>query len=247
MELEFGYLLRCFFQYCVMAGWSALCAWCRTQEEQRRRDWRLCAWFSTVMLCGSCFGADLWAARMTQLDSAFNGNDLFLNRNNVQGMALLAVALSLRVVFTVTYAIEFLCLSKAKLMVLDRMSDFALPQEGGVLRRWVVGGSVVTAVVVLGNAAGLAANVAAAVHYQRAADSASTSSAFFAANNTRADIEYFATSQSEVQRAGPTVSVQLFCCRGAAVHCRSRSNVRSPYPRHYDPIRSPGNRRCACY
>jgi hypothetical protein len=71
-----------------MAGGSALCAWCRTQEEQRRRDWRLCAWFSTVMLCGSCFGADLWAARMTQLDSAFNGNDLFLNRNNVQGMAL---------------------------------------------------------------------------------------------------------------------------------------------------------------
>jgi hypothetical protein len=66
----------------------------------------------------------------------------------------------------VTYAIEFLCLSVAKLMVLDRMTDFAC-QGDGMSRRWVVGGRVVMAAVVAGQCGGLGGNVAAAVYFER--------------------------------------------------------------------------------
>ncbi len=127
-----------------------------------------------------------WAARMTNLENVFNGDDLFSNGNRAQGTALFAVASSWQALFTVTYAIEFLCLSTAKLMVLDRMSDFAPPREDGLRGRRVLGGRVVMAVVVLGNAVGLAYSAAAAVHDQRAAEAASTSSELFSANNTQA-------------------------------------------------------------
>jgi hypothetical protein len=83
--------------------------------------------------------------------------------------------------FLVTYAIEFMCLSAALLMVLDRMSVFAAPD---MPRRWALAGRVVMAAVVLGNAVGLAANAAAAVYYQSAAQATSTSSAAYAANKT---------------------------------------------------------------
>jgi hypothetical protein len=49
--------------------------WRRMQEEDRRRVWLLYGWFSGLVLCGSCFGAVSWAARMTQLVSILNAND----------------------------------------------------------------------------------------------------------------------------------------------------------------------------
>jgi hypothetical protein len=85
-------------------------------------------------------------------------------------------------VFNVTYAIEFMCLSAANLVVLDRMSDFAAGQDEVTRKRWAAAARAVMAVVVLGNAVGLADNVAAAVHVQSAAEAAGSSSVFFAAN-----------------------------------------------------------------
>ena len=85
-------------------------------------------WFSALMLCGSCVGVVTWAARMMTLVYFFHGNDSISNRNFVQGFSSVARTRSWRAVFSVTYAIEFLCLTTAKLMVLDRMSDFAAPQ-----------------------------------------------------------------------------------------------------------------------
>ena len=66
--------------------------------------------------------------------------------------------------FVVVCAVEFLCLSAAKLMVLDRMMQFAMPKGDGVSRRWVVGGRVVMSAVVAGNVVRLGGNVATAVY-----------------------------------------------------------------------------------
>ena len=104
-----------------------------------------------------------------------------------------------------------MCLSAAKLMVLDRMSMFAAPEGTGIRRRWVKAGRIVMAVVVLGNAVGLAANIATAVHAQRAADAASTASALFAANSTQLARESVSLSQTELQLAGSIAAVQSFC------------------------------------
>jgi len=87
----------------------------------------------------------------------------------LKSASLLALGYSWRAAFLVTYAVEFLCLSAAKLMVLDRMSVFAAPQGARLQKRWAAAGRVVMAAVVLGNAVGLAANAAAAVHYHKAA------------------------------------------------------------------------------
>ncbi len=178
------------------------------EEEDRGRVWRLYGWFSGLMACGSCFGAAAWTARMICLEIYFKGN---VSPDPVQMTSLVALAYNWQAFFLVTYAIVFLCLSTAKLMVLDRMSVFAAPQSTRLQKRVAVAGRVVMAVVVLGNAVGLAANVRAAVHYQKAAEAMSTASAYLASNNTEYFDNFYTLSREEVQRGGSAVSVQSFC------------------------------------
>ena len=185
--------------------------WWRMDEEGRRRVWSLYGWFCGLMVCGSCFGAVTWAARMMQDENGINAQDALSRRDFVQGDSLVALSYSWAAVFLVMYAIEFMCLSAARLMVLDRMSDFAAGQDEVTRKRWAAGGRMVMAVVVLGNAVGLAANVAAAVHAQRAAEAASTASALFAANSTQLARESVSLSQTELQLSLSIAAVQSFC------------------------------------
>jgi hypothetical protein len=195
--------------------------WWRMSKEDQRRVWCLYGWFCGLMLCGSCFGAVTWAARMMHLDNSFKGNDAFRRANSAgsldgsSGAVLFAQAYSWSAVFLPSYAFEFMCLSAAKLMVLDRMSDFAMGQnwqDEGMRKRWAAGGRIVMTVVVLGNAVGLSANIAAAVHAQRAAEAASTASVFYATNRTREARQYFNNiSQTEIALVNSIVSVQSFC------------------------------------
>jgi hypothetical protein len=185
--------------------------WWRMDEEGRRRVWSLYGRFCGLMVCGSCFGAVTWAARMMQLENGFNAQDAFTRRDFVQEMSLGALSFSWGAVYLVTYAIEFLCLSAAKLMVLDRMSVYAAGQDEGSRKRWTAAARAVMAVVVLGNAVGLAANIAAAVHVQRAAEASSTASALFAANSTQLARESSSLANTEVQLASSIAAVQSLC------------------------------------
>jgi hypothetical protein len=188
-----------------------LLLWLRMPLEGRRRVWPLYGRFCALMLCGSCFGAVTWAARMIQLVDNFKGNDAGSRRDRVQLLSSFARSYSWGAVFQVMYAIEFMCLSAAKLMVLDRMSDFAAGQDEVTRKRWAAGGRMVMAVVVLGNAVGLAANVAAAVHGQSAADASGTAAALLAANSTQNVQEYSSFIRTEVQLSISIASVQQFC------------------------------------
>ncbi len=178
------------------------------EEEDRGRVWRLYGWVSGLMACGSCVGAVAWAARMMQLVSSFKANP---STDVVKQSTLFALSFSWRAAFTVTYAVEFLCMSAAKLMVLDRMSVFVAPQGTRMLKRWVAAGRGVMAVVVLGNAVGLAANIAAAVHYQKASEAEYSASAYYAASNIYDGKNSSLVSQREARRAGSILSVQSFC------------------------------------
>jgi hypothetical protein len=172
--------------------------WWRMEEEDRGRVWRLYGWFTALMACGSCVGAVTWAAMMMQLTNSFKANTS-PTPSLTQLTSYVALAYSWYAAFTVTYAIEFMCLSAAKLMVLDRLSVFAAPQGTRLQTRWAAAGRVVMAAVVLGNAVGLAANAAAAVHFQKAAQASGTSSAYYAANNTKDGFSFFLLGQQEVQ------------------------------------------------
>jgi hypothetical protein len=131
--------------------------------------------------------------------------------NDVERTFFIGICYGWHAVVFVAYAIEFLCLSAAKLMVLDRMSDFAAGQDDRMRKRWAAGGRVVMAVVVLGNAVGLAANVAAAVHAAKAAGAASAASAAFSNNNTDSGDSFRSLSRMELQIYISINSVQLFC------------------------------------
>ncbi len=178
------------------------------EEEDRRRMWRLYGWFTALIACGSCVGAVTWAAYMLLHVNGFNANTS--PKTQAQMTSLLALAVSWRAAFTVTYAIEFLCLSAAKLMVVDRMSVFAAPEGARLQKLWAVAGRVVMAAVVLGNAVGLAANAAAAVYYQNAAEAASAASAYHAANNTKDGDRFGSIFRELVIRGGSVKSVQSF-------------------------------------
>jgi hypothetical protein len=185
--------------------------WRKMDEEGRQRVWRLYGLFCGLMVCGSCIGAVTWAARMMDRVNRFNGQDAVSRGDMVQGTSLLARSYSWRTAFFVIYAIEFMCLSAARLMVLDRMSDFAMGHDEGTRKRWAAGGRMVMAVVVLGNAVGLAANIAAAVHGQKAAEAASTASALFAANSTQLARESVSLSNTELELSSSISAVQSFC------------------------------------
>jgi hypothetical protein len=147
---------------------------------------------------------------MMFLVNDFKAHDSGTISDKFQHTTISALALSWLPTYLLTYAVEFLCLSAAKLMVLDRMSVFAAPQGTRLQKRWAAAGRVVMAAVVLGNAVGLAANAAAAVHYHKAAQAAGTSSAAYAANNTKDGVSSFTLSQQELQLAGSISSVQRF-------------------------------------
>ncbi len=178
------------------------------EEEDRGRVWRLYGWYSALMACSSCVGAVTWSARMMFFENNFKGN---VSSDRVQKASLLALACSWRAAFNVAYDIEFLCLSAAILMVLDRMSAFAAPQGSRLHKRWAAAGRIVMAVVVLGNAVGLAASAPGTVHIQNAAEALSTASAYYTANNTKDGDDFFSLSEEELQRGDSIVSVQLFC------------------------------------
>ena len=176
--------------------------------------WRLYGWYCALMTCGSCVGAVAWAATMMSRVNGFKANEASTRVERVERASLLVAVDSWQCVFPVTYAVEFLCLSAAKLMVLDRMSVFAAPQAEGsaAQKRWTAAGRVVMAAVVLCNAVGLAANAASAVHYQSAAAASSSAFERYAANNTE-DGDYFRSvvRPRELQLGGYIASVQMFC------------------------------------
>jgi hypothetical protein len=176
------------------------------EEEDRGRVWRLYGWYSGLMACGSCVGAVAWAVEMICYVYFFESDS---SATLAENLSLSASANIWFAVFIVTYAIEFLCLSAAKLMVLDRMSVFAAGTDAR--RRWAAAGRVVMAVVVLGNAVGLAANVAAAVQYQKTSEAYSAASAYYAANNTKDGVKYLSLSRAAAQLGGSITSVQSFC------------------------------------
>ena len=184
--------------------------WWRMGEEGRRRVWSLYGRFCGLMVCGSCFGVVTWAIRMLYLEDLFKGNDASSRDDRVGQYFWFARSYSWLALFLVTYALEFLCLSAAKLMVLDRMAEYAAGQDESAKKRWAAGGRMVMAVVVLGNAVGLAANVAAAVHVQRAAEATSAASVLYAANNPQDGRETYQIALREAELYGIISSVQLW-------------------------------------
>jgi hypothetical protein len=179
-------------------------------EQLRRRDWPLYGRFTALMFCSSCVGAVTWTAWLQVLVNLFIGNNDTTISTSQQNL-LFAVARRWRVAYSIAYPIEFLCMTVAKLMVLDRMFQFAAPPTGAVSKHWALGARVVMALVVVINLVGLAGNIAGAVVYARAADNYEMAAISFAANNTDVGSSKYNVANDEVQLANFIVSVQSLC------------------------------------
>ncbi len=170
--------------------------------------WRLYGWFTGLMMCGSCVGVVTWAAWMQVLVNEYIGNkDPSLSLS--QRFFFWSVSDRWSSVFKVTYAIDFLCLSVAKLTVLDRLSDFAV--GASLAKHWVTGWRTVLVAVVTANLVGVAGNVAAAVHYYLRADLLMSVSFDLAADNFTIANSKFDQVADELQHALAISSIQAFC------------------------------------
>jgi hypothetical protein len=185
--------------------------WRRLGEEDKQRVWRLYGWYTALMVCGSCVGAVTWAAKMMYNVTVFSETDVIISNGFVERLSVVATSFDWLAFYVVTYAIEFLCLSTAELMVLERMSDFAAPQGDSARRWWFAGGRIIMAAVVVGNSAGLAASVAAAVHFQKVSKDFRTASTYFASNDN-SNAEYYMKSGDQQNRLATYIfSVNNFC------------------------------------
>jgi hypothetical protein len=113
--------------------------------------------------------------------------------------------------FRVTYAAEFMCLSVAKLMVLDRMFGLAAPNSDGMPKLWAFVERVLIRCVIVGNVVGLAGNIASAIYLARAADYGISADAAFAANKSDAGNHFIGMADETAFVARRTLSVQQFC------------------------------------
>ncbi len=171
--------------------------------------WLNYGWFSGLMCLGSVFGAMTWGAYMGFLVEEFTASSTPLHKS-AQFRSLVALSEYWACAFYATYAVEFLCVSVVKLLVLDRMADFAVPEAESMSRHLAVGGRVVMAVVVLGNVVGLCANVAAAALSKEIGDFDNAASAASAANNTDAYLHFIMLKHQKNDGVKRAASVQQF-------------------------------------
>ncbi len=183
--------------------------WKRMDADGRQRVWRLYGLFSGLMLCGSCIGTVTWLARMQDLANNFNGNYMQDIPNSMRSM-LYASSLRWRAACGVMYSVEFLCLSLAELMVLERMSGFAFSHLVWKSGRWILFVRAVLGIVFTGNLVGLAGSASAAAIWDQTARLLDAASREYGANNTDVAHALSADAREKNQIAYSIASVQTF-------------------------------------
>ena len=200
--------------YCASAVGSGtmFVRWWRLKEEDRPRVWPLYGWFSGLMCVGSVFGAVAWSVWMQFLLARFSSfvSGVTLGVTHAQTQSLLEQQNNLEAAFFIPYAIDFVCLTVAKLMVLERMADFALAKADGMSRRLAVGGRIVMASVVVGHVVIVSSSVAVAVFLTESASLYSASNAAYAANITNDSINLGHQARQKNSAGLNAASVQQF-------------------------------------
>jgi hypothetical protein len=197
--------------YCVgaLVGGFMFSRWFRMGAEGRQRvsSWRLLGWFSALMTCANCFGAVCSVAQTLRYSSAIKSSApdiLASERSSLNELTYRWLA-----VVPAMFALEFLCLSVANLMILDRMSAFASPKTSGG-SKWAVGARVVIVAVVACNAVGVAANMATTAVWKRSADFSKEASSYYAENNATAGSEMDARALNQSKLAYSLSSVYYY-------------------------------------
>jgi len=112
--------------------------------------------------------------------------------------------------FVIANSFAFCCLVIAKLLVLDRMRDFAVHRAIGMPRWWAVGSRFLVVAAVGLNFVGACGSVGASVYFARAAGFYSAAADAAAVNRTDAQTE-LNQGANQAQNAAKFVAVEIVC------------------------------------
>ena len=221
--------------FCVVAAFGGFwwLKWAMLKTELKSSVWRHLGRFSSLVCVGSVCGAIAWGARTRALTDYYSsgGPDI----SNARSLSLLSSTNVWFAVYNCMYAVEVLCLSVAKLIVLDRLTEHVVRgmqrelsaqglgkvwySEQGLMR---IGRGLVFTVMLSGGI-GLVASIAAAAYKLQTAELCSsaaaacdsagkhtnTSLAFYAASNRALRISELGNS---VQNLSEVVALVVIVC-----------------------------------
>ena len=158
--------------------------WKRLDESDQDAIWRLYGMFTFAAFVGSVCGVVTWCLYLA-LDVLYI-DALSLGANDPgRSSAELGASYTLIAAFLVFKSLAFVFVSVAKLMVLDRMTQFALKraQEALVRRMGAVQRFVLCSVLMV-NAVAVAASLASTAYFSLAAGANASAAAAFSSNQT---------------------------------------------------------------
>ena len=160
-----GILIAAFCCACV-ANATCFLLWKRLGRSVKREIWHLFGWFSALAASGCFIGTFAFAANMMQLSEGYEGNFQNSRDFNLQYEAVFRW----KAVYVALFPLEFMCVSIAKLLVLERLYNFVLPKlDSAIALRLKRFGFATIICVVVCNTIAVAANIAQAVYLSRAA------------------------------------------------------------------------------
>ena len=205
--------------------------WWRLPKERKKRMWRMYGWFTGLMCCGSCIGAVAWALSMRALTNLYNIFSVPRSPTRIiVNEKMAAESFRLIAAYLVLVAVEFLCLSLAKLMVqfrttaplalksvtlvpqvLFRTVDLSVPEGEQLPKRWSTTLRILMLAVICGNLVGVCSNIVAAVYYTEASKHASSAAVAFADGNVFLGLSILNRELEREDAASKVASIQQFC------------------------------------
>ena len=165
--------------------------WKRLDASDRDAIWRLYGVFTLAAFVGSVCGVVTWslflevdvlyidALRLQSLDA----------KDPVKSSADLARQYTLYAAFQVFKSLAFVFVSLAKLMVLDRMTQFAVKRaHDALVRRIGAVQRVVLCIVLVVNAVAVAASLASTAYFSLAAGADASAATVFSSNQTEGEL-----------------------------------------------------------
>ena len=158
--------------------------WKRLDESDQHAIWRLYGMFTFAAFVGSVCGVVTWCLYLA-LD-VFYIDALSLGANDPgRSSAELGASYTLIAAFLVFRSLAIVCVSVAKLMVLDRMTQFALKRaQEALVRRMGAVQRFVLYIVLMVNAVAVAASLASTAYFSLAAGADASAAAAFSSNQT---------------------------------------------------------------
>jgi hypothetical protein len=191
--------------------------WRKLDDIARQLVWPLYGRFTGLMFVGSCFGSIAWLCNMQTF--AFNFHATSLRNDDakqlqVQIQTAYAQQSAWQAAFLVFYAMDFLFLSSAQLLILHRMLGFIghVTTSLNIFQQSVDVARMVMTIVVVGNVIGLLSNVVAAAFSARASALNLEAAAAWEANptNTTKFVDLVIQYGTQYQNLARAQSVQQF-------------------------------------